>query len=147
MNDSSAILLFDGSCGFCARSVQFVLDREGRRRTLRFASLESPTGQAIRRRHPELAHVDSVVWVESANTPQEHTTIRSAAALRVLRYLGGSWSVLAALGAIVPRVIRDPVYDLIARHRHELGAESCLMPSPEQRARFLDWESPASVSR
>jgi predicted DCC family thiol-disulfide oxidoreductase YuxK len=142
----TTILLFDGTCGFCARSVQFVLDRERRQRTLRFASLESPTGKAIRRRHPELADVDSVVWVESAETPQEHTYVRSAAALSVLRYLGGPWSALAALGAFVPRVIRDPVYDLIARHRHELGAESCIVPSPEQRARFLDWESPASVS-
>ena len=141
MIDSSAILLFDGSCGFCARSVQFVLDRERHQRTLRFASLESATGQAIRRRHPELAQVDSVVWVESPDAPQEHTYVRSAAALRVLRYLGGPWSALAALGTIVPRVIRDPVYDLIARHRHELGAESCIVLSPEQRARFLDWGS------
>jgi predicted DCC family thiol-disulfide oxidoreductase YuxK len=142
----TAILLFDGACGFCARSVQFVLDRERRRHTLRFASLQSSTGQAIIRRHPELAGVDSVVWVESADTPNERVSVRSAAALEVLRYLGGPWSALAALGALVPRFIRDPAYDLVARHRQELGAELCIMPTPEQRARFLDWEPAAGVS-
>src|SRR5262249_13887273 len=111
MSDRSAILLFDGTCGFCARSVQFVLDREHRRRTLRFASLQSSIGQAIIRRHSDLAGVDSVVWVESADTPNERVSVRSAAALEVMRYLGGPWSALAALGALVPRVIRDPAYD------------------------------------
>jgi predicted DCC family thiol-disulfide oxidoreductase YuxK len=148
MTDRPAILLFDGTCGFCARSVQFVLDRERRRRTLRFASLQSPTGLEIRRRHPEVANVDSVIWVESVDSAAERAYVRSAAALRVMGYLGGVWGAVAALGAIVPRFIRDPLYDLIARHRHELAgdAETCILPSAEQRARFIDWESTAGVS-
>ena len=62
---------------------------------------------------------------------------------RVLRYLGGAWSVLAALGAIVPRIIRDWVYDLVARHRQRIvrGPPSCLVPTLEQRKRFLDWDA------
>jgi predicted DCC family thiol-disulfide oxidoreductase YuxK len=136
------LLLFDGTCGFCARSVQFVLHRERRRTTLRFASLDSPTGVAIQARHPELAGVDSVFWVEPRDAAgRDRVYGRSDAVLRVMHYLGGAWSVLAAIGALVPRFVRDPVYDLVARHRHEIGAASCLVPTAEQRDRFLDWES------
>ena len=139
--DTAAILLFDGTCGFCARNVQFVLERERRRQTLRFASLQSATGADVRRRHPELERVDSVIWVEpGAADKAEEVYVRSAAVLRVLRYLGGVWSVLAAIAAIVPAFIRDWVYDVVARHRHRIisGDASCLLPSPGQRARFID---------
>ncbi len=139
MNDQSALLLFDGTCGFCAQSVQFVLRHERRRKTLRFASLQSHAGMDVRERHPELNAVDSVIWVE----PGERETIyvRSAAVFRVLHYLGGIWSVLAWLGALVPRFIRDGLYDLVARNRQRLirGGLACLLPTPEQRARFVDW--------
>ena len=144
---SQAILLFDGTCGFCARSVQFVLDRERRRRTLRFTSLQSPTGVEIRGRHPELANVDSVIWVEPRDAHHdERVYVRSTAALRVMRYLGGLYGVLAAVGGVVPRFVRDPVYDLIARHRHELvRADACLLPTPEQRARFIDCDPGTAI--
>jgi predicted DCC family thiol-disulfide oxidoreductase YuxK len=137
MNDG-ALLLYDGTCGFCAQSVQFVLQHEGANRTLRFASLQSPTGTEIRTRHPELEGVDSVIWYEPGAT-QDIVLVRSRAVLRTLRYLGGIWSALGALGAIVPRVIRDHVYDFIARHRHKLvrGGDVCVLPTPEQRSRFL----------
>jgi predicted DCC family thiol-disulfide oxidoreductase YuxK len=142
MTNNSAMLLFDGTCGFCAQSVQFVLRREKRRRTLRFASLESRPGTELRQRHPELQRVDSVIWVEPAGGGQgENIYVRSAAVFRVLHYLGGIWSVFAWLGAIVPAFIRDAVYDLIARHRHRLirRGPSCLLPTGEQRERFVDW--------
>jgi predicted DCC family thiol-disulfide oxidoreductase YuxK len=132
------VLLYDGTCGFCAESVQLVL-RHDRRGTLKFAALESEFGQAVRARHPELAHVDSVVWYD----PPERETVgrlytRSSAALRVARYLGGAWR-LVLLTAVIPSVIRDALYDLVARHRHKLtrGGPQCLVPTPEQRARFL----------
>lgn len=139
MTEGSALLLYDGSCGFCARSVQFVLRHESARRTLRFASLQSPTGAEIRSRHPELADVDSVIWYEGG--PREVVLVRSGAVLRVLRYLGGIWSALGVAGAVVPRVARDWAYDFIARHRHELvrGGATCVLPTVEQRPRFVDF--------
>jgi predicted DCC family thiol-disulfide oxidoreductase YuxK len=134
------LLLFDGTCGFCAHSVQFVLHRERRRTTLRFASLDSPTGVATLARHPEFAGVDSVLWVEPGDAARPDRVFgRSDAVLRVMHYLGGAWSLLAAFGALVPRFVRDRVYDLVARHRHEIGAESCLLPTAAQRARFIDY--------
>ena len=79
----SPVLLYDGTCGFCARSVQLILQHD-RRGTLRFAALQSAYGEAIKTRHPELHNIDSVVLVESSpDTNEERISIRSAAALRV----------------------------------------------------------------
>lgn len=133
------VLLYDGTCGFCAESVQLVL-RHDRRQTLRFAALQGEYGTAVRARHHGLGRVDSVIWVEPAGERgPERVLVRSDAALRVARYLGG-WFTLARLGAFVPRALRDRAYDLIARHRHQLLAAgpSCLVPSADVRSRFLD---------
>lgn len=141
MSDGSALLLYDGTCGFCAESVQFVLRHDRRRRTLRFSSLQGPTASEIRSRHPELDVVDSVIWFEPADAAHaEQVLTKSSAVLRVLRYLGGVWRPLGVLAAIVPRALRDAVYDLIARHRHRLvrGGPACVIPTPEERGRFLD---------
>jgi predicted DCC family thiol-disulfide oxidoreductase YuxK len=133
------ILLYDGACGFCAGSVQLVL-RHDRRHTLRFAALQGAYGTALRARHPELEGVDSMVWVEPDEAGGEgRVMVRSDAALRVARYLGGWWN-LTLIGGLLPRRVRDALYNLIARHRHRLldTDPSCLLPEPEVRERFLD---------
>ena len=133
------ILLYDGTCGFCARSVQFVLRHERTRRSLRFARLEGPLGTELRARHPMLASIDSLIWYEPA-TPSspERVLSQSRGALRVARYIGGVWAVLGSLGALVPHRIGDAVYDWIARHRHQLAADACLVPTADERHRFID---------
>lgn len=138
MESPGPVLLFDGTCGFCAGSVQLVL-RHDRRGTLRFAALDSTFGRAVLARHPEFARVDSVVWYEPPHgRVPERLLTRSAAVLRVARYLGGAWRA-AAVAGLIPRFLRDSLYDVVARHRHSLvpGARRCMVPSPEQRARFL----------
>lgn len=133
------VLLYDGVCGFCNRTVQTLL-RHDRRGTLRFAALQSGYGEAVKARHPELNNVDSVVLVEGASdTDAERVFIRSDAALRVVAYMGGWWKLLLAF-RILPRPLRDFFYDLFARYRYRLFGkyDSCLVPSPEVRARFLD---------
>jgi predicted DCC family thiol-disulfide oxidoreductase YuxK len=132
------LLLYDGTCGFCAGTVQFVLRRDVRARTLKFASLQGPTGTAIRHRHPQLASADSVVWLDGPDDASP--LVRSAAALRVLSYLGGGWGALAVAARIVPRAMSDRVYDLVANHRHQLTRDgaACVVPTPEERARFID---------
>jgi len=95
---------------------------------------------ALRARHPELDGVDSMVWVEPDEAANgSRVLVRSDAALRVARYLGGWWR-LALIARVLPRPIRDAFYNLIARHRHRLleTDPSCLLPEPEVRARFLD---------
>jgi predicted DCC family thiol-disulfide oxidoreductase YuxK len=132
------ILLYDGECGLCAGSVQFILRHEPahRRESLRFAPLQSALGRQVRARHPELAQVDSVVWFEPS-AGDGRVRYHSAAGLAVLRHLGGFWGMLGALGWLVPRPLRDAVYRAIARRRFDLVAPACLLPTAEQRARFL----------
>jgi predicted DCC family thiol-disulfide oxidoreductase YuxK len=133
-----ALLLYDGTCGFCARSVQFVLRRERRRRTLRFASLQGPYGSDLRARHPELDGVDSTIWYDPPGPGRaERALTRSDAVLEVLSYLGGAWRLLGGLGRVVPRVARDAAYDIVARYRRKLASnDHCVLPIAEQRARF-----------
>ena len=133
------ILLYDGTCGFCARSVQFVLRHERAEGTLRFARLEGPLGSAVRARRPELATVDSLIWYEPATSAApERLLWQSRGVLRVARYLGGVWALLGSLGSIVPKRLADAVYAWIARHRRELAGGACLVPTADQRSRFID---------
>jgi predicted DCC family thiol-disulfide oxidoreductase YuxK len=131
------LMLYDGSCGFCAASVQFILRHE-RQHTLRFAALESDAAAEIRARHPELQGVDSMVWVEPA-PGGERVEVRANAVLRAADYVGGPWR-LAALGRLLPRPLRDALYDLVARHRHRFlrDPEHCFLPPPSVRGRFID---------
>jgi predicted DCC family thiol-disulfide oxidoreductase YuxK len=130
------VLLYDGSCGFCAESVQVVLKHD-RRGTVQFAPLQGEFAAGLLARHPELGSIDSMVWIEPS-AGSERVLVRSAAALRVARYLGGIWSVLL-LGYLLPGSVRDRLYDFIARHRHHIMGtrESCLVVPPERRSRFL----------
>jgi predicted DCC family thiol-disulfide oxidoreductase YuxK len=132
------VLLYDGTCGFCAESVQFVL-RHDRRGLLRFAALDSAFGRGVMDRHPEVRGFDSVLFVEPLlNGALEKVAAHSSAALRVAEYLGGRWGLLR-VARVIPSPIRDAVYRLVARHRHRLSAHGpqCLVPSAQDRARFL----------
>jgi len=136
---TSPILLYDGTCGFCAESVQFVLARDPGG-GLRFAALDSTTGRGIIERHPEVRGFDSVLFVEpAAGAEPERIFAHSDAALRVAAYLGGPWGMLR-LTRIVPSSLRNAIYRLIARHRHRLtsGAPRCVIPAERDRARFVD---------
>jgi predicted DCC family thiol-disulfide oxidoreductase YuxK len=131
------VLLYDGVCGFCNKTVQMILDND-RRGTMRFAALQSDYGRAVVERHPELRGVDSVVFVENdAEGERVHT--RSDAALKVASYLGGLWKVFLC-AYVVPRPARDYLYDLFARNRYRLFGkfDQCMLPPASARARFLD---------
>ena len=136
------IILYDDTCGFCARSVQFVLAREGVRRDLQFARLEGPIAAELMARRPELKSGDSVIWYERGGSGQpERVLVRYAAALRVAEYIGGFWGLVAALARLMPSAIGNAGYDFVARHRHRVaGRERCVTPTVDQRARFLDLE-------
>ena len=138
MSNDPAVLLYDGTCGFCDGAVKFVL-RVDRRGELRFAALDSPFGAAVLDRHPALASIDSVVYVENPEGVDERVTVRSEAALRVAHYLGGPWRVLGAAAGLVPAPIRDWLYDRFASIRYRVfgRVDSCALPAPEVRARFI----------
>lgn len=136
------LLLYDGECALCDRAVQFVLSRD-RKKTLRFAALQGETARPILARHgltpPTGMGFDSMVFVDDPGSPRERISLRSRAALRIGRYLGGRWSALARLGGLLPAILGDGAYRLVARTRHRLfpPPEACRVPAPEERARFL----------
>ena len=138
--DEGPVVLYDGVCGLCNRYVQFVLRRD-RRGLFRFAALQSAFGTAALARHgmPLSPDPSSIVLLEAPGSRVERARVRSDAVLAVLTGLGGVWR-LAALFRIVPRVVRDAVYDRVARVRYRLFGrlDACPLPTPAQRRLFLD---------
>jgi predicted DCC family thiol-disulfide oxidoreductase YuxK len=133
------VLLYDGLCGFCNGTVQFVL-RHDRRGTMRFATLQGEFARQVIARHPDLASVDSLILLEkSTTTDAEAVSARSSAVLGVARYLGGPWNVVRVF-VIIPLFLRDWAYDVFARFRYRLFGryDRCPVPSAAERARFID---------
>ena len=129
------MLFYDGHCGLCHKAVRFVVaeDREGR--AFRFAPLQGETFQRLVLPDKRGTLPDSLVVMAEDG----RLLVRSEAFLHILRRLGGSWKVLAIALSVVPRGLRDFVYDFIARVRFKIfGGRNDLCPvtPPELRARF-----------
>lgn len=131
--DASPILLFDGICNLCNGAVQFVLQHDTKK-VFRFASLQSDATQRLLQQHGYLKKFDSVVLLENGKLFQ-----KSNAVLQVLNHLPWylRWTQLFWL---VPRFMRDAMYDVIATNRYKWFGkkETCMVPTPELRQRFLD---------
>ncbi|WP_310397027.1 thiol-disulfide oxidoreductase DCC family protein [Hymenobacter sp.] len=130
-------ILFDGVCNLCNGFVQFVIrhDSEGR---FRFAALQSDAARTLLATHGVApadltAEPDSVLLL-SGGRVYSHST----AVLRIARGLGGVWR-LAGVGGVLPRTWRDALYRFVARHRYRWFGrrESCMLPTPALKARFL----------
>jgi predicted DCC family thiol-disulfide oxidoreductase YuxK len=133
--DPGPVVLFDGVCNLCDASVRFIVDRDSAE-VFRFASLDSSAAHALlegaeRRGSDPLP--DSVLLVEEGRVYD-----RSTAALRIARRLGWPWKLAYAF-VWIPRFVRDAAYDWVARRRYAWFGkkETCLVPTPEIRARFL----------
>jgi predicted DCC family thiol-disulfide oxidoreductase YuxK len=128
--EQGPIILFDGVCNLCTGSVRFVIARDSRRR-FRFASLQSAAAERLLGRREDL---ESVVLVEGRNIYR-----KSTAALRIARRLDGLWPLLSIL-LVIPRPLRDAVYDWIGARRYRWfgRTEACWTPTPELAERFLD---------
>lgn len=131
------VLLYDGVCGFCNHAVRFLL-RVDHRGDLRFAALEGDFARGVIERHPELASLDSLVFVDDPGLPTERVTVRSEAALRAVTHAGGPWRLLWVV-RIVPTRVRDRMYDGFAAIRYRVFGtlDTCPLPSSEVRARFI----------
>lgn len=127
------ILLFDGECGFCNRSVQFFLRHEKTNRPMHFAPLESEIGKSLRTYFEIDTKIDSIILIK------DHSAyIKSCAALRLAPYMKGAWQ-LAIVFVIIPPFLRNLVYDFIAKRRKKISGrvESCALLAEEDRVRFL----------
>ena len=127
------LVLYDGVCGLCSRSVRFLIKRD-RDKVLRFAPLQGETAAAMRARYPEIPEtLESVVLIEDGRAH-----LRSKAFLHVSRYLTRPWR-WGWYFRWMPGFLLDLGYRLIARFRYRIWGktDTCELPAPEERARFL----------
>ena len=132
------LILFDGVCGLCDRSVQFLLD-EDRVGVLRFAPLQGETAAAVRSRHPELdGKAESLIFVENHGERDERVLRASDGVFKALDAIGGLWRLVSWL-RLVPRFLREGVYRVIANNRYAWFGkfDACRAPSPAVKLRFL----------
>lgn len=128
-----SVILFDGVCNFCNSTVTFVIKRD-RESVFKFAALQTDAAKILLERQERVGgNLSSIVLVE-----HEKVFTRSTAILRICRHLPGMWPGLYGF-LIVPKFIRDSVYNWIAKNRYKWFGKknSCMIPSPEIKARFL----------
>jgi predicted DCC family thiol-disulfide oxidoreductase YuxK len=129
----TGIILFDGTCAFCERSVRFIATRDPHA-YFRFGASQSPqAAELLARFGVTRESTRSVILIE-----QDRIFLRSTAALRIASRLTFPWRLAGAL-LWIPRPIRDAVYRVIAAVRHRIAGTSnaCEIPPPEIRARLI----------
>lgn len=133
MSASKKIILFDGVCNLCNGAVQFVIKRDTNKKFL-FSSLQSDFGQQQLIRYGFQQALSTIIFLEDQQVLQ-----KSDAILGIARHLSGAWPLLYGF-KIIPRFIRDAVYDWIARNRYRFFGkqDACMIPTPELKARFID---------
>lgn len=130
------IMLYDGVCGLCNRTVQTVIrrDHDG---VFRFAALQSGFARTILQRHGfHPSRLDTVIVVLEHQQAGERLLVKSDAALYIARRL----RMAARLFGILPRFLRDLLYDVVARWRYRIWGKSdtCMVPDAGQRSRFIE---------
>lgn len=128
----SAIILFDGVCNFCNRSVQFIIKRDPKGYFL-FASQQSEAGKRLMEKYNIESDMKSIVLIEEDQFYQ-----KSSAAIRICRHLSGVWKI-GSIFNVIPRPFRDALYDIVARNRYKWfgRSDTCMLPSIDIKERFL----------
>lgn len=127
------LIVFDGECIFCSGWVNFVL-RHDKLSRYRFITAQSPLGEALYRHYGLDSHnYETNILIENGRA-----FLKSEGTLRMAAGFGFPWRLLAVL-RIVPRALRDPPYKLVAHNRYRIAGRrnSCFVPTPEHRSRFL----------
>ncbi|MDP1879885.1 MAG: DUF393 domain-containing protein [Parachlamydiaceae bacterium] len=136
-NKSPHLVLYDDTCGFCDRSVQFLL-KEDHKHQFVFAPLRGETAsKVLKNQNNEIKQVDSLILVENYQSNEPQIYILSKSVLRILWLLGSYWILLGWL-SFLPSFLFDWSYRLFAKHRHRFFSNDvCVIPRPEDKERFL----------
>ena len=128
------VVIYDGECGFCNRSVLFILKRDKEQRLQFSANKSSYSRSQLSRSGINAERPDTLVLIENG---EAHTY--SDAALRVAKYLKFPWNLFYYL-IVIPRKARDPLYRFIARNRHRISGNSiaCRIPDGLSKSRFIE---------
>ena len=133
MEAHQQVIFFDGICNLCNSFVQFIIKRDPGAR-FRFASLQSEVGRgAMKESRLPAASLSTVVYLKEG-----HYYFKSSAALHILKDLGRGWSLLYGF-ILIPKPLRDGIYDVLARNRYRLFGKraECMIPTPDLQDRFL----------
>ena len=133
--ENKKIILFDGVCNLCDGAIQFIIKHD-KKDIFRYASLQSEIGRKlVAERGIDPEEIDSIMLIE----PGVAYYRKSTAALEISRDLSGGYSLLKNF-LFVPEIMRDGIYDFIARNRYKWFGkkEHCMIPTPELKAKFLD---------
>ncbi|MEZ6128753.1 MAG: DCC1-like thiol-disulfide oxidoreductase family protein [Planctomycetaceae bacterium] len=130
---TNSIVFFDGVCGLCNQTVNFLLARD-RQRRLKFAPLQGPTAEQLVPADVR-TNLNTFVFYH-----QNRLYYRTTALSRILWRLGGFWKTAGALLWLIPWPLRDVGYRIVSKVRYRLFGkhETCRLPTPEERAQFLD---------
>ena len=129
------IILFDGVCNLCNESVIKVIKHD-KKDVFLFTAIQSETGQKIiDHLGIDTSKVDSIILYE----PNRAYYVKSAAALKVMKEFSGFWKLMQIF-TVLPNSFNNLFYDFIARNRYKWYGkkESCMIPTPELKAKFLD---------
>jgi len=131
------LILYDGSCGFCNRRIQFVLKRDRANQFL-FSPLQSDLSKSILEKYKhDPMDLNTLYVISNFQESDESVLSKSKASLFILRKLGGIGS-LAQILHLLPTSLLNYGYDLIAANRHRIGGRKpCPLPSKEDRKKFL----------
>lgn len=126
------IILFDGVCNLCNGLVKFMFKYD-KKAVFSFASLQSETAEILLKKAGLTEVPDSVIVIKEGKA-----LVKSEAALSIIKQLGGLFKLLLVF-RLFPRSIRDRLYDEVAKRRYKWFGkkESCMIPTKEQRKRFL----------
>jgi len=136
------LMMFDGLCGFCHGTMRWLAERDQHDR-LRFAPQQSTVSEAVLARHgvdrEAMLAGNSVYLALDFDTPRERLLTQSDVTVNALLLLGGVWGFWGRILQLIPKPLRDWAYRLFARNRFRFSAryESCPLPSPVVRAKFL----------
>lgn len=128
-NEPQNLIFYDGDCGFCNSSVQFILVHK--KRPFYFSALQSNRAKRTLAEHEITIQMDTIYFLKNGKLYD-----RSSAALQIARGLKGAYPLFFVF-YLIPKFMRDPFYGLIARNRHKIRAGYCMIPQPEDEQYFL----------
>ncbi len=138
IEEGKKIILFDGVCNLCNSAINFVIQRD-KKDTFRYAALQSEIGKKlIAERNIDITKIDSILLID----PKLAYYHKSTAAIHIAKQLSGFYPLLSVF-LILPKFLRDWIYDIIAKNRYKWFGkkESCMIPTPELKALFIDQSS------
>ena len=138
--EGKMVVFYDGLCGFCDNTVQFILQRDRKNDRFRFAPLQSDLAEDVLPKHGKNPKdLNTLFLLVDPGQPTERVYQKSTAAMLITRGLGGTRRLLSYFIALFPRPIRDWGYDRVAANRYRFFGkrEACRIPSKEDRAKFI----------